>query len=61
MPGGSSTARETPAKTSSPPPLLGAVGGAEGGARLDDHADGPVMVPPRESPAPASVAEGAHP
>ena len=46
---------------SSPPPLLGAVGGAEGGAGKDDHIDGPVMEPPRVSPAPAPVAEGAHP
>ena len=61
MPGGSSTAKEEPAKTSSPLPLLGAAGSAEGGAGKDDHVDGPVMEPPRVSPAPTPVAEGAHP
>ena len=46
----------------SPPlPLLGAVGGAEGGASPDDHADGPVMGPPQVLPAPAPVAGGARP
>ena len=52
MPGGSSTAKEEPAKASSPLPLLGAVGGAEGGANQDDHVDGPVMEPPWVLPAP---------
>ena len=61
MPGGSSAAKEEPAKTSFPPPLLGAVGGAEGGAGEDNHIDGPVMEPLRVSPAPAPVAEGACP
>ena len=61
MPGGSSTAKEEPTKMSSPPPLLGAAGGAERGTGEDDHVDGPVMEPPRVSPAPAPVAEGARP
>ena len=61
MPGGSSAAKEEPTKMSSPPPLLGAAGGAEGGTGKDDHIDGPVMEPPQVSPAPAPVAEGAHP
>ena len=61
MPGGSSAAKEEPAKTSSPPPLLGAAGGAKGSVGRDDHVDGPVMEPPRVSPAPAPVAEGACP
>ena len=57
MPGGSSAAKEEPAKTSSPLPLLGAVGGTG----KDDHVDSPVMEPPRVLPAPTPVAEGAHP
>ena len=61
MPGGSSAAKEEPAKTSSPLPLLGAVGSAKGDTSKDDHIDGPVMEPPQVSPAPAPVAEGAHP
>ena len=46
MPGRSSAAKEEPVKTSSPLPLLGAVGGAECGTGEDDHIDGPVMEPP---------------
>ena len=61
MPGGSSPVKEEPAKTSSPPPLLGAAGSTEGGTGKDDHIDGPVIEPLRVSPAPAPVAEGAHP
>ena len=61
MPGRSSTAKEEPAKTSSPPPFLGAVGSAKGGACKDNHVDGPVMEPPQVSPAPVPVAEGACP
>ena len=61
MPGRSTTAKEEPTKTSYPPPLLGAVGSAEGCADKDNHIDGPVMEPPRVSPAPAPVAEGARP
>ena len=61
MPGGFSTAKEKPIVTSPPPPLLGAAGGIEGNAGLDDFVDGLVMEPPRESPAPTPVAEGAHP
>ena len=61
MPGRSSAAKEEPAKASSPPPLLGAAGGTEGGTGKDDHIEGPVMEPPRVSPAPAPVAEGACP
>ena len=57
MPGGSSAAKEEPAKASSPLPLLGAVGGTG----KDDHIDSPVMEPPRVSPAPAPVAEGVCP
>ena len=57
MPGGSSTVKEEPTKTSSPPPLLGAVGST----CKDDHIDGPVMEPPRVLPAPAPVAEGVRP
>ena len=61
IPGGSSTAKEEPAKISSPSPLLGAVGGAEGSTGEDDYDDSPVMEPPRVSPAPAPVSEGARP
>ena len=61
MPGGSSAAKEDPAKVSFPPPLLGAAGGTEGSTGQDDHVDGPVMGPPRVSPAPAPVAEVACP
>ena len=61
MPGGSSAAKEEPSKASSPLPLLGAAGSAEGGAGEDDHIDGPVMEPPQVSPAPTHVAEGPHP
>ena len=46
MPGRSSAAKEEPAKTSSPPPLLGAVGSAEGSTGKDDHIDSPVMELP---------------
>ena len=46
MPGRSTTAKEEPAKVSSPPPLLGVAGSAEGGAGEDNHIDGPVMEPP---------------
>ena len=46
----------------SPPlPLLGAMGGAKGGASMDDHIVGPVMGPPTVSLAPAPFAEGAYP
>ena len=48
MPGGSSTAKEEPTKTSSPPPLLGAAGSTG----KDDHIDGPVMEPLPVLPAP---------
>ena len=61
MPGRSSAAKEEPTKAGSPPPLLGAAGGAEGSAGQDDHIVGPVMGPPTVSPAPAPVAEGARP
>ena len=61
MPGRSSAAKQEPTKASSPPPLLGAMGGAEGGASPDDHIVGPDMGPPTVSPAPAPVAEGACP
>ena len=61
MPGGSSAAKEESTKTSSPLPLLGAVGSAEGSAGKDNHIDGPVMEPLRVLPAPAPVAEGACP
>ena len=47
--------------TSPPLPLLGAAGGTEGSAGLDDHVDGPIMEQLRESPAPTPVAEGARP
>ena len=61
MPGGSSAAKEEPAKAGSPPSLLRAVGSAEGSAGQDDHIIGPVMGLPTVSPAPAPVAEGVHP
>ena len=61
MPGGSSTAKEEPAKAGSPLSLLRAAGGAEGSAGQDDHIISPIMEPPTVSPAPAPVAEGAHP
>ena len=57
MPGRSSAAKEEPTKASSPPPLLGAVGGTG----KDDHIDSPVTEPPRVLPAPAPVAEGVRP
>ena len=61
MPGRSSAVKEEPAKASPPPPLLGAVGGAEGSTSQDDHVVSPVMGPLTVSPAPTPVAEGAHP
>ena len=57
MPGRSSAVKEEPTKTSSPPPLLRAVGGTS----KDDHIDSPVTEPPRVLPAPTRVAEGARP
>ena len=57
MPGGSSAVKEEPAKTSSPPPLLGAAGSTG----EDNHVDGPVMEPPLVSPAPTPVTEGVRP
>ena len=61
MPGGSSAVKEEPTKASPPLPLLGAMGGTEGGAGLDDHIVGPIMGPLTASPAPTPVAEGARP
>ena len=61
MPGGSSAAKEEPAKAGSPPPLLGAAGSAEGSTGQDDHIIGPVMGPPTVLPAPAPVFEGVCP
>ena len=46
MPGRSSTVKEEPTNTSSPLPLLGVAGGAEGDAGKDNHVDGPIMEPP---------------
>ena len=60
-PGGSSAAKEEPAKAGSPPSLLGAEGGAKGGAGQDDHIVSPVMGPLTVLPAPAPVAEGVRP
>ena len=59
MPGRSSAVKEEPAKTSSPPPLLGAAGSAEGGAGKDNHTDGPGL---REycQPQPLLLKERAH-
>ena len=61
MPGGSIAAKEEPTMASPPSPLLGAVGGTEGGAGPDDHTDSPVTGPLRVLPAPAPVAEGVRP
>ena len=61
MPGRSSAVKEEPTKGSPPTPLLGATGGIEGSASLDDHIVGPVMGPLTVLPAPAPVAEGERP
>ena len=60
MPGRSSAAKEEPAKVSPPPPLLGAMGGAEGGAGPGNDIIGPDMGPLTVFPVPTPVAEGAH-
>ena len=58
MPGGSSTVKEEPVKAGSPPSLLGATGGALGGAGKDDRIVNPAEGSPVTSPANATVAEG---
>ena len=60
MPGGSSAKKEEPVKVGSPPSLLVAAGGTEGGAGQDNHIVDPVMGSPAVSPASATVAEGAR-
>ena len=51
--------KEEPIKAGSPPSLLGAAGGALGGAGKDDRIINPVEGSPVTSPANATVAEGA--
>ena len=58
MPGGSSTTKEEPIKAGSPLSLLGAAGGAMGGAGKDDQVVDPVVGSPAASPANTTVAEG---
>ena len=60
MPGGSSTVKEEPIKAGSPLSLLGAAGGALGGAGKDDHIVDPIEGSPVTLPAKATVAEGVH-
>ena len=60
MPGGSSAAKEEPVKAGSPLSLLGATGGALGGAGKDDHIIDPTEGSLVTSPANATVAEGMH-
>ena len=60
MPGGSSAAKEEPARVGSPLSLLGAAGSAEGGTGQDDHIVDPVLGSLTVSPPTATVAEGAH-
>ena len=57
MPGRSSTVKEEPVKAGSPPSLLGAAGGALGGAGKDDHIVDPIKGSPVTLPANATVAE----
>ena len=58
MPGGSGAAKEEPVKAGSPLSLLGATGGALGGAGKDDCIVYPIEGSPVTSPANATVAEG---
>ena len=60
MPGGSSTTKEEPIKAGSPPSLLGAAGGAVGGAGKDDQIVNPVVRSPAVMPANTTTAEGAR-
>ena len=59
MPGRSSTTKEEPTKSGPPPSLLGATGGAKGGAGQDDQATDPITGSRTVSPATTTVAEGA--
>ena len=60
MPGGSSTAKEERVKAGSPLSLLGAAGGALGGASKDNCIVDPVEGSPVTLPANTTVAEGVH-
>ena len=60
MPGRFSAAKEEPIKVGSPPSLLGATGGALGGASKDNHIVDPAEGFPVASPANATLAEGVH-
>ena len=59
MPGRSSTTKEEPARSGPPPSLLGATGGAKGGAGQDDQATNPITGSRLVLPATATIAEGA--
>ena len=59
MPGRSSATKEEPVRSGPPPSLLGATGGAEGGAGQDDQATDPTTGSRSILPAAATVAEGA--
>ena len=60
MPGRSSAGKEEPVKVGSPLSLLGATGGALGGAGKDNCIVNPTEGFPVTSPANATVAEGLH-
>ena len=60
MPGRSSATKEEPVKVGSPLSLLGAAGGAMGGAGKDDQIVDPIVGSLAASPANATVAEGAR-
>ena len=60
MPGRSSATKEESARSGPPLSLLGATGGAEGGASQDDQATDPTMGSRSVSPATATIAEGAR-
>ena len=58
MPGGSSAAKEEPVNVGSTPSLLGAAGGALGGAGKDDRIIDPIKGSPVTLPANATLAKG---
>ena len=60
MSGRSSAVKEEPDRVGAPLPLLGAVGSTMGGASQDDSVIDPMIGSPVNTPATASITEGAR-